>query len=177
MNDELFNKPLVIERHWIVPVVNFLRFFIVLMTWLTLFVAVLHLNEYIWISFRIFLLIDLLAIVNYAFLMLIFRQIEHLNNLLIFYKDKLIIYESSLVLKDDIEIIHIYSINKFQRNKHWLIQNIFGYWDIIIEQQNDSTKIIRYVKDPTIVIRYLELLREFTVQESKKKFIIHWKNE
>ena len=78
-----------------------------------------------------------------------------MNDLFIVLKDKLIITQSSLILKNDIEVIHSYAINNYKQNKHWILQNIFEYCDIIIEQQNDDIKTIENISNPTKVIDYL----------------------
>lgn len=81
--------------------------------------------------------------------------------------------QSSLVLQDDIEIIHIYAINKFSKVRHGVISAIFNFADIIIEQQNDSIRVLKCVMNPNKAIDLIERHREYTINEGKKKYIIN----
>ncbi|MBT3726890.1 hypothetical protein HOG21_04230 [bacterium] len=64
------------------------------------------------------------GLVNYAFIKLILSYIKYYNNLLIVYKGQLIVIQSSLFFKDNIEFIDINKITKLDTYCRGLIPNV-----------------------------------------------------
>ncbi len=167
MTTTLFEKPKIIRKHFIVSFILILKFLFIFSIAMSLFWAVYYSKAYIWHTFWLFFLFNILIILNFWFLHFILKFIINMNDLFIIHKDKIIISQSSLIMQDDIEIIHSYAINKFKKNKHWIFQNMFKYWDIIIEQQNDAIKTIKYLPFPTNIIILLNQQEEYYSHERK----------
>ena len=99
-------------------------------------------------------------LLNYAFINLISSIIEYYNDLIILHKDQIIILKSSLILKDDMEIIDIHKVIKIDWFKRWIMQNILWYWDIIIEQQKNEVKVLHFISKPHNIINTLRAQKD-----------------
>jgi len=108
-----------------------------------------------WLKYFSFTVVFLFL--NYAFLNLISSIIEYYNDLIILHDDQIIILKSSLLLKDDMEIIDIHKVVKIDWYKRGLLQNILGYWNIVIEQQQNDIRIFHFISKPH---KILNILRE-----------------
>ncbi len=94
-------------------------------------------------------------LINYSFLSLISSIVEYYNNLVVLYKDRIIILQSSLILKDNIEIIYIHKVVKINWSKIWVFQNILWYWNITIEEQNNNIRILNFISKPNSILKLL----------------------
>lgn len=97
---------------------------------------------------------------NYSFLKLISYIISYYNNVIILYRDQIIIIKSSLILQDDMEIIDIYKIMKMDSFSRWFISNILGYWDLVIEQQKNDVRILDFISDPHTMLNLFKKQKE-----------------
>jgi hypothetical protein len=111
-----------------------------------------------WIEYIFFSIVFLLL--NYAFLNLISSIVEYYNDLIILHKDQIIILKSSLILKDDMEIIDIYKVMKIDWFKRGLLQNILWYGNIIIEQQKDDVRVFHFISNPHNILKLLRMQKE-----------------
>lgn len=105
------------------------------------------------LKYMSFIIVFLL--INYAFLSLVSSVIEYYNDLIILHEDQIIILQSSLILKDDMEVIDIHKIISLDWFKRGLIQNILWYWDIIVEQQKNEVKVLRFISQPHQILNLL----------------------
>jgi hypothetical protein len=105
---------------------------------------------------------------NYIFVKLILETIIYFHDLVIFYKDKIVIIKNSLFYQSDLEIIDMYRIMKLNITCHGYIATIIGYGNIRIEQQNDDVKIIHFVPHPEKIVELLEVRRSTIIAERGK---------
>ena len=99
-------------------------------------------------------------LLNYAFINLITWIIEYYNDLIVLHEDKLIILKSSLVLKDDMEIIDLDNTVKIDWYKRGLLQNLLGYWNIIIEQQKNDVRVMHFIGQPHKILNLIKAQKE-----------------
>ena len=107
--------------------------------------------------------IAIFLFLNYAFINLITSIIAYYNDLIILHEDRIIILQSSLILKDNMEIIYVQKVIKIDWFKTWIIQNILWYWNIIIEQQKNDVRVFHFISKPNIALKKL--------YEQKNKYI------
>ena len=100
-----------------------------------------------------------LLLINYAFMKLILAIINYYNKLIIIIADKLILIDSTLVMREDIELIELQKIVKIDIMCHGIFAAIFGYGHLIIEQQRDEARTLHFVSRPYDI---LHLMREKT---------------
>ena len=100
------------------------------------------------------------ALLNYAFISLISNIIDYYNDLIILHKDRMFILKSSLILKDDMEIIDINKIQKIDGFKRWIFQNLLWYWNIVIEQQKNDVRIFHFISKPHKILTLLRSQRD-----------------
>lgn len=109
---------------------------------------------------------------NYAFLSLILSIIEYYFDLMIVYKDQIVSIKCSLLFRDDIEIIDAYRIMKVDGYSRWLLQNILWFWNLVIEQQKEDSKIFHFMPKPYRILMIIQKQRDSLLAERKKKYII-----
>ncbi len=107
-----------------------------------------------WLKYMSFIVVFLLL--NYAFINLISSIIEYYNDLIILHEDQIIILKSSLIMKDDMEVIDIHKVIKVDWFKRGIMQNILWYWDIVIEQQKNEVKILHFISKPHMILNILK---------------------
>lgn len=91
---------------------------------------------------------------------------------MIVYKDQIVSIKCSLLFRDDIEIIDAYRIMKVDGYSRGLMQNIFGFWNLIIEQQKDDSKVYHFMPKPYRILLIIQKQRDNLLAERKKKYII-----
>lgn len=101
-------------------------------------------------------------LLNYAFVRLILSYIRYYNRLFIIYEDHIFITHSSLMMIDDFEVIDIHKVMKIDSFSRWLLSNMFWYWDILLEQQQDEIRTFHFMPDPYKIIE--------TFQSHKSRF-------
>jgi len=76
---------------------------------------------------------------------------------------------------DDVENLDTYRIMRIDVMAHWLLCNIFHYWNIIIEQQQDEdkewTKTFHFIPEPYRLLSMIKTQRDRIIEERKKKYI------
>lgn len=105
--------------------------------------AVIPYDIKIWLVFPL-----LLWLLNYTFFKFIFWIINYNNDLVILLRDKVYIIHTTLMLRDDIEMMDMYKIIKVDAVCHWFISNILRYWHIIIEQQGNEKRVLHFIPVP-----------------------------
>jgi len=98
-------------------------------------------------------------LVNYGFLQLILGIIRYYNRLVIIVRDKFIILDSSLILREDLEIMDLGKVMKIDVEVHGLLASLLGYGHLIMEQQKDEVRTIHFIPKP---YKVWQILRENT---------------
>lgn len=96
--------------------------------------------------------------------------IRYYNNLIIFYKQQIIVIKSSLVWTDNVEIIDLHKITKLDTFCDWIMPNLIWYWILVIEQQREQVRDFWYVPKPHKAISYLNDEREKIFGTSEKTY-------
>ena len=161
-NCKEINWYVLIRRNLLLLIVKILKslFFILISGviyyfWSKYFVWLIEIE---WIEYVFFSIVFLLL--NYAFLNLISSIIEYYNDLIILHKDQIIILKSSLILKDDMEIIDIHKVMKIDWFKRGILQNILWYGNIVIEQQKNDVRIFHFISKPHNILKLLRIQKD-----------------
>ncbi len=165
----------VIRRHFILKLFPILKFSFFI--FLSLIIYFIYYK--IWhkidgeMTYLLYVLLSFIfIIVNYAFIKFILDIIEYYNDLIIVSDDHIFIIKSSLILKDDLEIIDSYRVMKTDAYCHWFLANIFWYWNLVIEQQKDDVRVFHFIPSPYKVLKILRDQKKFVLDERKKKYIV-----
>ena len=103
-------------------------------------------------------------LVNYGFIQLILWIIRYYNNLVIIVRDKFIIIHSSLMLREDLEIMDLGKVMKIDVVCHGILASIFWYGHLVMEQQKDEVRTIRFIPHP---YKVCQILRENTTSTGR----------
>lgn len=160
----------IIKRHSIVPVLIFGRFLLIFFIWIALASFWVWGAEQNAVYYSLEIIIVSL-ILNYAFYKLVIWLIWYYNNLIIFIWNKIIFISSTLIMKDDLEIIDLKKVMKIDMTRRWIFANVLGFWHLIIEQQKNDVRIFHFIPKPYLVLRNLEKRRNtlFPQQENIEK--------
>lgn len=109
---------------------------------------------------------------NYAFISLILSCIYYYFDLIVIYKDQIVMIKCSLILRDDIEIVDAYRIMKVDGYSRWLWANIFWYWNLIIEQQKDDVRVFHFIPKPYKLLLIIKKQRDAVLADRRKKYLI-----
>ena len=153
---------IIVERHFILIFIKFLKSFIYSFFALIVYFIFLKFNNLIdwheWLN--IILFVFMFVLINYSFFKFITYLIIYINNVIVLHKDQFFIIKSSLILKDDIENIDIYKIIKVDSFSHWFFSNVLWYWDFVIEQQKSEVRTFHYIANPHRLMKLFEEQRE-----------------
>lgn len=153
---------ILIKRNILLLVVKILKSIFFIFTSIVIFYFSIlffdKLSNIDWLKYVSFIIIFLLT--NYAFLNLISSIVEYYNDLIILHEDQIIILKSSLLLNDDMEVIDIDNVIKLDGYKRWILQNILGYWDIIIEQQKNELRVFHFISNPHQMLKILKFQKD-----------------
>ena len=149
------NDCMIIKRHFFLLLFSVIKF-IILLSIGSLFCYIA--NEMVQESPQLKLILCIVGIVilNYSFLSFAFGLIRYYNNLIIICPEQIIIIKATLILQDKIESLDSLNIVKMDSISKWILSNIFGYGNIIIEQQNDDIRNFHFIHQPYGVIEYLK---------------------
>lgn len=98
-------------------------------------------------------------LVNYAFVKLLLDIVKYENKLVIILRDKLIMLSSSLLFQEDLEIMDVGKIMKIDVECHGILANVFGFGNLILEQQKDEVRVLHYIPNP---YKVFQIFREKT---------------
>jgi hypothetical protein len=175
-----YENYIIIRRHFILLLFKIAKFIFLLITSFFLY----------WLQFKYWAIIsaDITSInyivfglcfmlLNYAFIWFIVYIIEYLNKLIIITNEEIIIIRSTLLLKDDIEVLDLYRVMSIDSFSHWLFANIFDYWVVIIEQQQaeniENIKRLYFIPNPQKFISLIKEKKIKIVAERKNRYIIN----
>lgn len=147
----------IIRRHWILLILIYLRsFYYLFLAWLLLFISI-KVPETLWQEILNYLLFPtIFFLVNYAFIKLILSYIIFYNDLLIVHNWQLIVLKTSLYLIDDIEFIDLNKITSIDTACRGIIQNIFWFWNLIVEQQREQVRKFHFVPEPNKALHVIK---------------------
>lgn len=167
------NKYTIVCRHYLIVVVYVLKFIFFLSICLAL--------TYLWVSLKWTVADDIVnfvifpvvfMILQYAFLKLVLSLIEYFNHIFIIKWDQIFVINSSLFLKDDIEMIEAYKIIKLDAFCRWFWANFLSFWKIVIELQTKEERSFSFIPHPYELLSKLKEQREFVLENRKKRYIV-----
>ncbi len=180
-----YENNIIIRRHFILLLSKIAKFiFFLLITFFLYWIWVKYWNtissnlksiNYLIFGFCFILL-------NYAFLWFIIYIIEYLNKIIIITNEEIIFIRSSLLLKDDVEVLDLYRVVGIDSFSHWLLANIFNYWTVVIEQQQaentENTKRVHFIPSPYEFISLIKEKKQKILEERKNRYIVDkWLNK
>lgn len=163
----------IIKRHYLILWLYFLKF--------SFFLILAFFIGYIWITYRAVLWEDLVTfvffplvfiLVNYSFFKFILWTIEYFNYLVIIHHDQIFIINSSLIMRNDIEVVDSFKIVKLDAYSRWFFSNFLWFWKIIIETQTKEERILSFMPKPYQLLDILKKQRKSVLEERKKKYIV-----
>ncbi len=164
---------IIIRRHWIILVFRYLQFALYSFVAIVLFYFSLKLVNTVWHDLVHFLFYPtVFLLINYAFIKLVLSYIKYYNNLLIIHNWQLIVIQSSLFFKDDIEFIDINKITKLDTYCRWLVPNLLWYGNLVVEQQRDEPRLFHFVPELYKALHILKEEKQRTIEERKERYMI-----
>jgi len=121
---------------------------------------------------NLFLFPAVFLLINYALIKLVLWYIKYYNNLLVIHDGQLIIIETSLFFKNNIEFIDINKITKLDILCKWVIPNLLSYWTLLVEQQSNVVKDFIYISEPFIALQLINEEKQRTIKDRKKTYIV-----
>lgn len=101
--------------------------------------------------------------------------------IIIIWPEEVIFFRSTLILRDDIEVIDLYRIMTIDSSCHWFIANVFNYWEVTIEQQqlddNESVKKIFFIPNPYKFVWLIKEKKKKVLEERKNKYLVKHPSE
>lgn len=164
---------IIVRKHWLVLFSKLLKFIMLILISILLYWLANKYSEVIWKETITYIIFPSLVIIFTAsFIKLIFIILEHYSHLFIIHWDKVILTNSTFILRNDIEVIDIYRIMKFDAYSRWFISNILWYGSIVIEQQKDEVREIHFLPTPYRIIGMLTKQRQKILEDKKRKYLI-----
>jgi hypothetical protein len=157
------NWYVLIKRHPVLLLIKFFKvFFWFIIIWVIYYFSLKYLpqikkvDSLNYISFWI-----IFILLNYIFTKIIIYIIEYYNDLIILHNDQIIILKSSLIMKDDMEVIDVDKVMKIDSFSRGPFQNIIWYGSIIIEQQKNDVRTFAYIPKPHTILWILWRQKKF----------------
>ncbi len=173
---------IVVRRHFILMFFKFAKFiFLLLISFFIYFVLLKYWDiiskdlksvNYIVFSFCFITL-------NYAFLNLILYVIEYYNKVIIISSGEIFFIRSSLILRDDLEVLDLYRVMTIDSYCHWLFSNIFNFWEVVIEQQkidddnnNKNVRKLYFIPNPYKLVSLIKDKKRKVLEERKQRYFV-----
>lgn len=163
----------IIKKHYVLLIMYFLKFsfFLLLALWIW-FIGVTY-REVIGDDIVNYIFFPLVfVLVNYSFFKFIFGTIEYFNYLFIIHNDQIFIINSSLIMRNDIEVVDTFKIVKLDAYSRWFFSNLLWFGRIIIETQTKEERVFRFMPKPYKLLDILKKQRQTVLEERKKRYII-----
>ena len=106
----------------------------------------------IWILF-------IIAII-YIFTLITSWSIKYFYDIAIFTNDKIYKFRSWLFMRDNIDVIDLYRVQRIKVNMWWFIKVFLNVWNIVIIEQNDMEKSINWIDNPKDVMMLVQKLKD-----------------
>jgi len=152
---------LIVHKHWVFRFFSVFKFmFLCVIALVCIWIGFLYEDTW-WLELVHYGITPLgLIVLNYACFRLIAWLVEYYSYMFIVSGDQIFIVNSSLILKDDVEVIEAAKIIKIDAYSHGLMANIFSYGKIIIELQTREERVFRFMPRPYEVLKALQTQRE-----------------
>lgn len=152
---------ILIRRHWIIMVFNYVKFFFHLWICILLLYISIKFQDSLDHDFIKYIMFPcIFVILNYAFLRMAHEIIKYYNNLIIFKDREVIVIKTTLIDTDNVEIIDLEKVSKIDTNMQWIISNVLAYWSLILEQYRDRTRIFNHIYKPYRAANYIKELKK-----------------
>ncbi len=163
----------IIRKHYILLFLYLLKFIFILIFAIILLYIWLKYKEALWIDIVNFIFLPLvLILVNYSFIRLVLWLIEYFNYLFIIVWDQIFIVNSSLILRNDVEMIEAFKIVKLDSFSRWFFANLLSFWDIIIETSTREERVFRFMPSPFKILDILKAQRKAVLEDRKKRYVV-----
>ncbi len=147
---------MLIRRHWIVMLLNYLKFIFLMSLAGLLFYIAMTFQGALGRTLVVYVMFPAIFLtINFAFLKLIFDMIKYFNRLIVIDNHSVIVIKTSLIETDNIELIGLGKIIKIDTAMRGIFQNLFVFGDMIIEQA-DTTRFFDSVYRPYQVANYIK---------------------
>lgn len=164
---------IIIRRHWVILFTKFMKFFFFLLLSIFIYWLIVKYRLVFWEDLVLFVFFPVLfLILNYTFIKLILDFIEYYNNIVIIKWDQIVVVKSTLLFKDDMEILDVYKNTKIDSFTRWFFWNVLSFWDVVIEQQRDELRTFHFIPKPHKALAILKEQRDKVLNERKKKYIV-----
>lgn len=163
----------IIKKHYVLVLLYFIKFtFFLLLAIGIWFIGVMY-REVIGDDIVNYIFFPLVfALINYSFFKFILWAIEYFNYLFIIHHDQIFIINSSLIMRNDIEVVDAFKIVKLDAYSRWFFSNLLWFWRIIIETQTKEERVFRFMPKPYKLLDILKKQRQSVLEERKKKYIV-----
>lgn len=163
----------IVRKHWILALLYLVKFILIFILACILFYIATTFRESLWedvVSYIFFPLIFVL--INYSFFRLILWLIEYYNYLFVISGDQIFVINTSLILRNDIEVIDSFKIIKLDAFSRWFFANLLLFWKITIELQTKEERVFHFIPKPYKLLDCLKAQREMVLENRKKKYIV-----
>lgn len=162
----------IIKKHPILALVFIIKFIFIIIVAIILSYISLAYKSVLWNEIVLYILFPIIfLLINYSFFKLILSLIEYNNYLFIIDKEQIFVINSSLFLRNDIEVIDAFKIIKIDAFSRWLLANLFWYWKIVIELQTKEERFFRFMPKPFLLLEKLKKQKNDLLEERKTKYI------
>ena len=121
---------------------------------------------------NLFLFPATFLLINFALIKLVLWYIKFYNNLLVIHNGQLIVIETSLFFKNNIEFVDINKITKLDIFCKWVVPNLLSYWTLMVEQQSNMVKEFIYISEPFVALQLINEEKQRTIKDRKKTYIV-----
>lgn len=145
---------------------RYFKFSIFLLITLAFYVIAFKFGSVLWEELVKYLIFPItFFMLNYAFFKLIVYIIAYYNSIIIFYDYKIFVVKSTLITVDYVEVIDMDKVTKFDTYINWIIGNLLWFWTLVVEQQRDKVRELRFVPDSHKAVRILTRTKKNLLEE------------
>lgn len=163
----------IVRKHWVLALLYLIKFVLIFVLACILFYIAMKYKEALGQEVVLYIFFPLVFIlVNYSFLRLILWMIEYFNYLFVISWDQIFIINSSLILRNDIEVIDSFKIIKLDAFSRGFFANLLLFWKVTIELQTKEERVFHFIPRPYKLLDCLKDQREKVLENRKKKYIV-----
>ncbi len=101
------------------------------------------------------------------------------NKVIIISSGEIFFIRSSLILRDDLEVLDLYRVMTIDSYCHWLFSNIFNFWEVVIEQQkidddnnNKNVRKLYFIPNPYKLVSLIKDKKRKVLEERKQRYFV-----
>ena len=163
----------IVSKHFVFLFFSIIKFIYLLL----IAVFIIYLFKTFWhntdnSTAKLILFLFVYIIIFYSFINFGLWLVVFYNSLFILNNDQVYIINSSLFIRDEIEIIDVLKIIEVDKSSKWIFANLLWFWTIKIELQTKEERIFKYIPHPYKLLNKLKHQKERAVEDRKKKYII-----